>query len=169
MTLSQLLGWKAHALGDRNSGTSGKRATTALHSTYWPCSTLNRLRLTASPCLTAWCGYFGMSPDISPATGQSNQAFRGLTMQGVAGQLRSFLGRTVIDGTGLTGYYDGDFEFTTEIALPPPPPGVPDPYADRVFPSIFSVLPQQLGLRLEAERGPVDVIVIDHAEQPTEN
>jgi uncharacterized protein (TIGR03435 family) len=75
----------------------------------------------------------------------------------------------VIGGTGLNGYYDGDFEFTAEIALPPPPPGVPHPCAGRVFPSIFSVLPKQLGLRLEAQRGPVDVVVIDHVQQPTEN
>ena len=81
----------------------------------------------------------------------------------------SFLGRTIVDHTGLAGYYDGDFEFTSEIAIPPPPPGRPNPFDGRVFPSIFSVLPQQLGLRLESGRGPVDVLVIDSIERPTEN
>ena len=96
-------------------------------------------------------------------------AFGGITMETLAGHLRSFLRRTVVDATGLDGHYDGYFEFTAEIALPPPPPGLPNPYADRVFPSIFSVLPPQLGLRLEAGRGPVDVLVIDDAHHPTAN
>ena len=113
------------------------------------------------------CGYFGMSPALDP--GQSNWAFRGMTMEGFARRLQTFLGRTIVNQTGLSGYYDGDFEFTAEIAIPPPPPGRPNPYADRVFPSIFSVLPQQLGLRLESARGPVEVLVIDSIERPTEN
>ncbi len=113
------------------------------------------------------CGYFGMSPTVAPA--QSHQAFRGLTMEGLTRRLQSFLGRPVVEATGFDGYYDGDFEFTAEIVLPPPPPGLPNPFEGRVFPSIFSVLPQQLGLRLESARGPVDVLVIDGAEHPTEN
>jgi uncharacterized protein (TIGR03435 family) len=115
------------------------------------------------------CGYFGMSPTIEPGSGQSNWAFRGMTLEGFARRLQPFLGRTIVDRTGLAGHYDGDFEFTAEIAIPPPPPGRPNPYADRVLPSIFSVLPQQLGLRLEPGRGPVDVLVIDSIERPTEN
>jgi uncharacterized protein (TIGR03435 family) len=110
-----------------------------------------------------------MSPTIDPASGQSNQAMRGVTMEAVAQHLRSFLGRTVVDETGLGGYYDGDFEFTAEIPIPPPPPGLPNPYEGRTFGSIFSVLPQQLGLKLESGRGPVDVIVIESAQPPTEN
>ena len=90
-------------------------------------------------------------------------------MEGFARRLQSFLGRTIVDRTGLSGYYDGDFEFTAEIAIPPPPPGRPNPFVGRVFPSIFSVLPQQLGLRLESGRGPVDVLVIDSIDRPTEN
>jgi uncharacterized protein (TIGR03435 family) len=92
-----------------------------------------------------------------------------MTLEGFARRLQPFLGRTIVDRTGLAGHYDGDFEFTAEIAIPPPPPGRPNPYADRVLPSIFSVLPQQLGLRLEPGRGPVDVLVIDSIERPTEN
>ena len=74
----------------------------------------------------------------------------------------------MIDGTGLSGYFDADFEFTAEIVMPPPPPMLRvNPYDGRVMPSIFSVLPQQLGLKLESQRGPVEVLVIDHAEPPT--
>ena len=80
-----------------------------------------------------------------------------------------YLGRRVIDATGLPGYFDGDFEFTAEIVMPPPPPGMPNPYDGRVLPSIFSVLPQQLGLKLQSERGPVEIVVVDAAQRPTEN
>jgi uncharacterized protein (TIGR03435 family) len=114
------------------------------------------------------CGYFGLSPTIAQV-GESNWAFRGMTMEGFGRRLQSFLGRAIVDRTGLAGYYDGDFEFAAEIAIPPPPPGRPNPFDGRVFPSIFSVLPQQLGLRLESGRGPVEVLVIDSIERPTEN
>jgi uncharacterized protein (TIGR03435 family) len=114
------------------------------------------------------CGYFGLSPAISVPSDKAYQAFRGLTMEDLALRLYPYLGRRVIDGTGLSGYFDGDFEFTSEIVMPPPPPGLPNPYDGRVLPSIFAVLPQQLGLRLEATQGPVEILVVDYAERPTE-
>jgi uncharacterized protein (TIGR03435 family) len=82
-------------------------------------------------------------------------------------RLYPYLGRRVIDSTGLAGFFDGDFEFTAEVIMPPPPPGLPNLYDGRVLPSIFSVLPQQLGLRLESQRGPVEILIVDHAERPT--
>lgn len=115
------------------------------------------------------CGYFGISLDIPVASGQSNQSFRGITLDALAHHLEQFVQRHVTNETGLNGYYDGDFEFTAEIPIPPPPPGLPNPYAGRTLGSIFSVLPAQLGLRLEPTRGPVDVLVIDHVERPTED
>jgi uncharacterized protein (TIGR03435 family) len=113
------------------------------------------------------CGYFGPSPNVAMGTGRAYQAFRGMTMEDVALRLHEFLGRRVIDSTNLAGYFDGDFEFTSEIMLPPPPPGQPNPYDGRIFPSISSVLPQQLGLKLDAQRGPADILVIDRADHPT--
>jgi len=113
------------------------------------------------------CGYFGLSPNVAMNSGRAYQAFRGMTMEDVALRLREFLGRRVIDGTGLVGYFDADFEFTAEIVMPPPPPGQPNPYDGRVLPSIFSVLPQQLGLKLGSQRGPTEILVIDHADHPT--
>ena len=115
------------------------------------------------------CGYFGPSPTVPIGSDKAYQAIRGLTMGDLALRLYPYLGRRVIDATGLAGYFDGEFEFTAEIVMPPPPPGLPNPYDGRVLPSIFSVLPQQLGLRLQSERGPVEILVIDSAEQPTEN
>jgi uncharacterized protein (TIGR03435 family) len=115
------------------------------------------------------CGYFGPSPNFKLGSDRAYQAFRGMTMEDFGLRLHEFLGRPVIDSTGLSGYFDGDFEFTTEIVMPPPPPGQPNPYDGRVLPSIFSVLPQQLGLRLDSQRGPGEILVIDRVEHPKED
>lgn len=79
------------------------------------------------------------------------------------------LGRTVIDQTGFTGLFDVRLDFVADEstpALPPPPPGAG---SDAMNPPIFSALAQQLGLRLQAAKGPVEVIVIDHVERPSAN
>jgi uncharacterized protein (TIGR03435 family) len=77
-------------------------------------------------------------------------------------------GRVIVDKTGLTGTYD--VEFQTEM---PNLPGLaPDSFGTATPPdglSLFTALPEQLGLKLESERGPVDVIVIDSAQLPTPN
>jgi uncharacterized protein (TIGR03435 family) len=114
------------------------------------------------------CGYFGPSPEAPLDSNRAYQAMRGMQMQGFAGAHYPYLGRRVVDMTGLTGYFDGEFEFTAEIVMPPPPSGV-NPFDGRTLPSIFSVLPQQLGLKLESGRGPVDILIVDHAERPTPN
>ena len=90
-------------------------------------------------------------------------------MADLALRLYPDLGRRVTDATGITGFLDGELEFTSEIVMPPRPPGLPNPYDGRVLPSIFSVLPQRLGLRLESARGPVEILVVDHAERPAKN
>jgi uncharacterized protein (TIGR03435 family) len=115
------------------------------------------------------CGYFGPSATAPVGSDRAYQAIRGLTMEDFALRIYPYLGRRVFDATGLDGYYDGDFEFTAEVVMPPPPPGFPNPYDGRTLPSIFSVLPQQLGLRLEPARGPTEVLVIDGAAHPKEN
>jgi len=53
--------------------------------------------------------------------------------------------------------------------MPPPPPSMPNPYTEQTLPSIFSVLPDQLGLKLESQRGPEQILVIDSADHPTPN
>ena len=86
------------------------------------------------------------------------------------------LGRPVVDKTGITGLYDFRLEFTPEVGQgggPFGPAGIapagPPPAADLTGPSIFTAVQEQLGLRLESTRAPVEVIVIDSAEKPTEN
>ena len=79
------------------------------------------------------------------------------------------LGRTVMDQTGFGGVFDVNLNFLPDDAtpgLPPPPPGAIS--ADVASPSIFSAV-QQVVLRLESTRGPVEVLVIDHVERPSDN
>ncbi len=83
--------------------------------------------------------------------------------------LSRVLGRTVTNRTGFSGAFDVKLDFLpddTTLGLPPPPPGA-IPFA-AASPSIFSAL-QELRLRLESTRGPVDVLVIDHADRPSSN
>lgn len=99
---------------------------------------------------------------------------RGMTMQGAAYLLSLNLDRPVIDRTGLTGWYDFDLEFARDPSLagppPPPPGGLPaDPANQPSGPSIFTAVQEQLGLRLESAKGPVEILVIDHVERPSGN
>src|SRR5262249_54135679 len=91
-------------------------------------------------------------------------------MEYVAYRLGTLLDRPVVNLTNLGGSYDFGLEYTRE--LPPEfPEGTKingeDP--DTSGPTIFEALRKQLGLELKAQKGPAQVIVIDHAERPTEN
>jgi uncharacterized protein (TIGR03435 family) len=80
------------------------------------------------------------------------------------------LDRPVVDRTGLSGRYDFLLQWTPEVGEPRVDPGGnPLPTADTTGPSIFSAVQEQLGLRLESAKGPVEVLVIDRAEMPDEN
>ena len=113
------------------------------------------------------CGYFGPAPGIPMASGRSMMAIRGVTMDRFARFLEPSVRRSVIDRTGLSGYFDGEFDFAAELPPPPPPPGISDPFDRQSFPTIFTVIHEQLGLKLDSERGAVEVLVIDSAQQPT--
>jgi len=82
--------------------------------------------------------------------------------------LSRIVDHTVIDQTGLSGHWDFKLEF-----VPERPPGAPPetrdgaPFPDG--PSVFEAIRQQLGLRLETSKGPVDSLVIDHIEKLTGN
>jgi uncharacterized protein (TIGR03435 family) len=86
--------------------------------------------------------------------------------------LAQLTGRLVVDRTGLTGAYDVDLKWTpTPSQLPPgpPPPGVELPPIDPNGPSLETALQEQLGLKLDAERAPVEVLVIEKLLPPSEN
>jgi uncharacterized protein (TIGR03435 family) len=78
---------------------------------------------------------------------------------------RSALDRPVVDRTGLSGRYDFDLEWSPDETqfdgnVPPRNPDEPD---------LFTAMQQQLGLRLEATKGPIDALVIDQVQRPSEN
>jgi uncharacterized protein (TIGR03435 family) len=83
------------------------------------------------------------------------------------GQLLQNDARPVIDRTGLTSSYDFTLAFAQQ--LPPDATRESQPPELRDRPSLFEALKQQLGLKLEAQRGPVDYYVIDHIDKPSEN
>jgi uncharacterized protein (TIGR03435 family) len=85
---------------------------------------------------------------------------RNISMTQFASTLAMFrqLDGPVVDQTGLKGVFNISLDFADDVASP-----------DSTSPSLFAALPQQLGLKLEAIKGPVQVLVIDHLERPSEN
>jgi bla regulator protein blaR1 len=97
-----------------------------------------------------------------------------MSMAMLANQLSNRLGRNVLDKTGLTGNYDFTLEFTPEGMQPmgmPPREGGADapPPVDSPGPSIFTAVQDQLGLKLESQKGPVEILILDRIERPSEN
>jgi uncharacterized protein (TIGR03435 family) len=96
------------------------------------------------------------------------------SMTQLANAIGRFVGRTVVDRSGLTGVYDLDLKWTPENlpqraagTSPDQPITINGISIDPNGPSIFTALQEQLGLKLESTKGPVDVLVIDHVERPT--
>ncbi len=112
------------------------------------------------------CGSFRMffSPQTMHMMGQK------ITIETFAGSLSRQLERVVLDRTGLTGVFDVDLDFAPPQGLPGGPlvtdANAPDPSAS---PSIFTAIQEQLGLKLEPTTGPLDVLIIDHVEEPSPN
>ena len=109
-------------------------------------------------------------PRFSEATADSGSLIRGTrglitgrgtTMQMLALNLSSQLGRQVLDKTGLTGKYDFKLEWTPDTAV--------TEGTELGGPYLFTALQEQLGLRLESQKGVVQVLVIDRAGKPSEN
>jgi uncharacterized protein (TIGR03435 family) len=92
-----------------------------------------------------------------------------LPLSQLASTLSPFVQRVVVDRTGLSGNFDFDLTWTPDqIPQGPPPPGAPQlPPIDPGGPSILTAVQEQLGLRLDSARGPVEVFVIDRVAQPT--
>jgi uncharacterized protein (TIGR03435 family) len=101
---------------------------------------------------------------LVPRTNIGLLAYQGCVMHDLVARLSgdSDVGRPVIDKTGLTARYDFELHWMPD-----------DPtYAAKVdpgTPSIFTAMQEQLGLKLEPAKAPLDTIVIDHAEMPSEN
>jgi uncharacterized protein (TIGR03435 family) len=93
----------------------------------------------------------------------------GIPLVQFATALAPFVQRVIVDQTGLSGNFDVDLSWTPDqMPQGAPPQGAsPLPPIDPNGPSIFTAVQEQLGLKLESERGPVSVLVIDRVEQPT--
>jgi bla regulator protein blaR1 len=93
--------------------------------------------------------------------------FGGMPLSVFATNISGQLGRTVIDRTGLTGNWDFELTFAPERPLGALPPGVEPPPVDPNAPTIFTAVQEQLGLKLDSTKGPVEVWVVDSIERPT--
>ena len=114
----------------------------------------------------------GPMPRGMMAMGLGSMDANGVPFSNFIQALSQQLGRTVIDKTGLKGFYDIKLQWTPELGAglvksggsdsDPPPP-------DTSGPSIFTAIQEQLGLRLESAKGPVEVLVIESVQRPAEN
>jgi len=107
--------------------------------------------------LTAHEGEGDSSNNISVGSGKASITSTNVKMASFADLLSGRVDRVVIDHTGLSGGYDLKLTWA------------PDPGPESTEPSLFAALEEQLGLRLESTKGPVDIIVIDSMERPSEN
>lgn len=107
------------------------------------------------------------------AGGRSEFIGQGIAVTSLVQMLSEQLHRTILDKTALAGIYDlklawipAESQTLKEIDRDP----MPDlPPADSSGPSIFTALQEQLGLKLESQKGRVETLVIDHVEKPLEN
>jgi uncharacterized protein (TIGR03435 family) len=140
-----------------------------------------RLHQSSTDCQSLLTPRPGGPPPVAPAPGArplcglrggpASLTAGGFPLSQLASALSQRLQRVVVDRTGLTGNFDFDLTFAPdqipkELQGPDAPPSPPiDPNA----PSIFTALQEQLGLKLDSQKGPVEVSVIDRVERPTED
>ena len=132
-----------------------------------------------------------ITPDgaaVAPGNGMKQVNFYGASLATLTSILSQLAGRPVRDKTGLTGRYDFSIQMSFNVlgpALdgamakagspvdslppPPPPPGIDAPPPTDSEASIFTVVQEQLGLRLESASGMIQTLVIDHVERPSQN
>jgi uncharacterized protein (TIGR03435 family) len=129
-------------------------------------------KLKAGDCIT-------LDPNTLPPPGQRQSAYCGFSSSGnnniqgtsipmtiLADYLGLVLKRKVIDKTGFAGNFDVSLRWAPD-QVSTGNPAVPS--TDNGGPSIFTATQEQLGLRLDSAKGPVEVLVIDHLERPSEN
>ena len=143
------------------------------HSEDVPCSTVPPAPPTSGSAATPSAitnglptvcgGIVGLS---ASAPGRMRVAGRNIPIGMIVSTLPQMGGfdRSVLDQTGLTGNFDFNFEWTPQNHGPDA-----DPQPDDSGPAIMQALNEQLGLKLESKKGPVEVFVLDHIERPTGN
>ncbi len=98
----------------------------------------------------------GSAPETGSGDGHQIKAHH-ISMNLLAATLQGWIGDTVVDATGLTGLYDLNLDFNFDESM------------SSEGPTIFEAVQRQLGLKLEAGKGPADVVIIDHVEKPSVN
>jgi len=107
------------------------------------------------------CGGFRFTPP-------ERRSARYLTMDELARFIMlNVVERPVINRTGLSGHFSIELDYTRTLSTPSVDRGAADPSAAGT--SIFTALPEQLGLKLESTKAPLDVVVIDAIDRPTAN
>jgi uncharacterized protein (TIGR03435 family) len=116
------------------------------------------------------CGYATVS--FEPAAGLAVVG-RQIDMTELARALSGILQHAVADQTGFSGKFDVELRFAYEddltVGIGNPWPQANRPGDPAGSPSILVALQQQLGIKSDSAKGPVEVLVVDHAEKPTEN
>jgi uncharacterized protein (TIGR03435 family) len=135
------------------------------HPADAPCDT--KFDQTGPPDVAALCnGILGLPPSVP---GRERLGGRNVTLDFFANMLsqRVNLGRPMIDATGLNGTFDFTLEFTPDSrATAAQTPNAP---SDADGTTLEQALREQLGLKMEARRGPIDVLVVDHIDHLSEN
>jgi bla regulator protein BlaR1 len=108
------------------------------------------------------CGFTKVAPGLLAGKQVAMAHLAGMLSDGMK------LDRVVRDRTGLEGAFDLHLEYTPDSAPAPNASSTPGVDPPPISPALLTALETQLGLRLEAKPGPVDVFVIRHAEKPTE-
>jgi len=112
--------------------------------------------------------------EAGTSSGDGKFSAKGMTLTDIAEaltqELSRELGRVVVDKTGIQGRYDIVLKWTPVTGTDAASSGTESSTSQAdAGPSIFTALKEQVGLKLESARAPVKVLVIDHAEMPTEN
>jgi uncharacterized protein (TIGR03435 family) len=114
--------------------------------------------------------------EVQPDGGSSTNTGRGkltakkISMPDLAIRLSALMDRPVIDMTGIKGVFDLALEWTPDEQSGAKPGGNDEASLDKTSgPSIFTAIQEQLGLRLEGQKAPVEKILIDRAEKPSDN
>ena len=91
--------------------------------------------------------------------------FQRMSMVGLVNTLSNIIHQPVVDKTGLPGFFDFTLDTSLLVTTPSDGPMRGDTLGD----SVLSAVQEQLGLKLERQKTPLEITVIDHAERPTEN
>jgi len=100
---------------------------------------------------------------------------RRMTMTRLADTLSLFVRRVVVDRTGLDGTFDADLDYLPDPAiaqqgvLRQQPGASPPPGIDANAPELFTVIQEQLGLKLESSHAPIEMVVVESVNRPTDN